>query len=217
MTHTNLPLYFMQSNPILFASNMGSLLGVNKYKPRAKLLIELLEKHKYLSPPISKKRTFSYAPRPCSIGISKEKEILDLFCAKYGLHCYSAQKHEIHLDLCSLRGKCDGISGKGDLIEVKCRMNHIHDSISPTDYAQVQSYLRIYNMNNCIFVQCLQNDSNVHIEHIPRNDEYWNSYVVPEITYFFELFEFYKHHPHELHRLCYLLQNCRNNSMLTIR
>ena len=166
---------------IIYPSQLGTYLGCNKY--HSKLTVML--KHFKL-----KKDKISKYQKKCNIiGVRHESRIISIFSTQYNLKCYKVDKQSSSINNWVIRGKCDGITSKGHLIEIKCRENKIHQDITEMDYAQVQAYLHIYNMDYCYYIQCLHNDNNIDVQIIKKNIDYWFKKVVPKINEFNEIYE----------------------------
>lgn len=166
------------STPI-FPSMIGSILGVNRYRSRMHVL------HRYTSRqvpchsilPNSKERALSIS--------AIERQAIDILQRDRGISCYEAAKCTVQFaQSWHLVGKCDGITSDGHLVEVKTRERYIHECTSWNDYAQIQAYLALYDMNNCYYVQKLADSDRHLIKVVRRDSHYWDNYVVPELGRF---------------------------------
>lgn len=159
---------------IIYPSNLGTLIGVNKFRSRKSLVLKMLN--------IKTKKVNDYSLSSCkTIGIKNEPRIIARVEDELKVKVYNLDKTSIELYEWILRGKADGITSKGSLVEVKCRMNQIQEEISENDYAQIQAYMFMYGIENCIYVQCLYNEDTLHIKHISKNVNYWENNVLPQL------------------------------------
>ena len=164
---------------IIYPSQLGTYLGSNKYHSKLSVML----KHFKL-----KKDKLSTFKKPCKIiGVRHEARIINIFSEKYSMKCYKVDIQSLPINNWLIRGKCDGITSKGELIEVKCRENKINQDITEMDYAQVQAYLQIYNMDCCYYIQCLHDDDNIDVQLIEKNMDYWLKNVIPKINEFDEI------------------------------
>ena len=161
------------------ASSLGAIVGCNKYKSRGQLIKQLLFSQE-------KKYTQSKLPpsHPVNVGKNMERSIIDMYEEKYSVKCYKADIKRKNYEKWTVSGRCDGITSDGKLIEVKCRMNTIQQFIPENDYAQIQAYLQLYDMNVCDYVQCLYDEKLPHVQQVKRDDMYWNETVMPKIAEF---------------------------------
>lgn len=167
---------------VVYCSEIGSILGVNKYKSRM-AMFQTYNTRKRLHTKSEKHPLFQSNTAQREI----EQETIEKLSIHSRITCYPPQKLEIDYNNFVLKGCCDGITSDGCLVEVKRREKYIHEHISWRDYAQIQGYLQLYDVNNCYYVQQMQND--IKIEKIRRDDVYWSNYVIPELTAFFKLLD----------------------------
>ena len=104
------------------------------------------------------------------------------------IRCYKVQKMGKEYEKWKLRGCADGITSDGGLMEIKCRMKEVK-KISMNDYTQVQSYLQIYDMNKCYYVQKLHEGNDINIERIERDEIFWENEVIPKVNKYIEILE----------------------------
>ena len=169
---------------IIYSSQLGTLIGVNKYKSRKRLLFDYFN--------MNKKSLPKNVPYPCNykiIGINNESRILKEFESKYNIKCYPVDKQMSEICNWVIKGKCDGITSVGSLIEVKCRMKEISDTIDGNDYAQIQSYLQIYGVDKCFYVQSLFDSKEIHVKIIQKDFDYWENVVKPKIIEFNDIYD----------------------------
>ena len=161
----------------IFPSLVGSILGVNRYKSRMHTIHRYTSKRE--STALSKVTASNWNNRQHE---ANARDVLEL---EMGVSCYLASKLTLESNMgWLLCGQCDGITSDGHLVEIKTRIRHIHQTISWNDYAQVQSYLALYDMNRCYFIQKIANSNESKVQIVKRDQAYWNSYVVPELTRF---------------------------------
>ena len=159
---------------VIYPSNLGTLLGVNKYRSRKNLVLKMLN--------IKPKKVYNYSLSSCkTIGIRNEPRIISRVEEELKVNVYSLDKTSMELFGWTLRGKADGITSKGSLVEVKCRMKQIHDEVSENDYAQIQAYMFMYGIENCVYVQCLFNEDTLYIKHISKDVNYWENTLLPQL------------------------------------
>jgi predicted phage-related endonuclease len=169
---------------VVYSSQLATLIGLNKYKSRKKLLFEYFKINVYKCPVLNK------PPSNCKIiGIQNESRIIKEFENKYSIKCYPVDKQRIEVNNWIIRGKCDGITSVGSLIEVKCRMKKISDVVESNDYAQIQSYLQIYGVDQCYYVESLYNSNDIHVKIITKDHDFWENLVKPKVKEFDEIYD----------------------------
>lgn len=83
----------------------------------------------------------------------------------------------IYIDLMNsfklkIGGKVDGITD-GKLVEVKKRKNKLFKHVPDYELIQVQTYLEMFDIQSCIFVEEYKNDSFIH--NIERDNKKWEN------------------------------------------
>jgi len=166
---------------IIYPSQLGTYIGFNKYQSKLSVMLNHFK---------LKKDKLSTFKKTCNIiGVRHERRIINIFSETYNMKCYKADKQSSPINNWLIRGKCDGITSEGQLIEVKCREHKINRDITDMDYAQVQAYLQIYNIDYCYYIQCLHNDNNIDVQLIEKNMDYWLKNVIPKVNEFDEIYK----------------------------
>jgi CRISPR/Cas system-associated exonuclease Cas4 (RecB family) len=86
------------------------------------------------------------------------------------------------------RGHCDGIvkkDNKESLLEIKTASNYSHKGLQksgvkchqPKHYAQVQVYMSLLGLDDCIYIAVNKDNDDLYIEIIERNDNDANFYI----------------------------------------
>lgn len=174
----------------IYPSQMGAMLGVNKYKSRLSMLKECSARvTSHISThPCKKRRIERGCHNALVAGIEYESSTINLFEKSQGVNVYPVQQLSyVQNSEWKLVGKCDGITSDGALVEVKCRMNHIRNTIPDSDYVQVQAYLTMYNMNRCYYVQRLVGTDELTVNVVLKDSGYWDGYVIPEVDAFVKI------------------------------
>ena len=171
----------------IYPSLVGSIIGVNKYKSRMHTLLGYVAKRDTTSKESCRRTLRGYQPK-------FEADAIQVLEETNNLSCYKADKLILESNVgWHLIGQCDGITSDGHIVEVKSRMKYIHDHISWNDYAQIQSYLALYDMNKCYYVQKIAQGTDTKIELIKRDTWYWNHYIIPELTRFAQVVSDMRH------------------------
>uniref|UniRef100_A0A6C0F5H7 YqaJ viral recombinase domain-containing protein n=1 Tax=viral metagenome TaxID=1070528 RepID=A0A6C0F5H7_9ZZZZ len=171
-------------NRVLYVSSVGSIMGLNKYRSRYSVLQKYITKRNTINKP------YNYNYNNAIVGIKMEPIIIKEFEEYANVKRYKATKVSGRYKNFMIRGICDGITSNGKLLEVKSRINHIHENISLNDYAQMQTYMELYNMNECYYVQKLVGEDFIDVNVVTRNYDYWKYHIYPALVDFVNLIDY---------------------------
>lgn len=135
--------WYNRRSKLLTASDCGTVLGINPYKTRKKLLQEKLGKSKKLF-----KGNFitEHGHKFEPIAIEKYSVACNDKVYDTGLYIHPAYKW--------LGASPDGITASGKLVEVKCPFKReIKHEVPCYYYPQIQVQLEVCDIDECVFIQ----------------------------------------------------------------
>lgn len=195
------------NNVTLTSSTLSIVTGQNPFSNRFAILTKLLKQHKIIgNKPINypiQKDTKSI--QNCTLGIKNESQILNEWCNSNNINAKKPDlKKKKLFDLNNswiLSGIPDALTDTNELVEIKHRSKYVFDQIPIYDFIQIQSYLQLYDMKICHYIQYY--DGNLYSEKIYRDDSYWILHILPKILEFATLYEKISEDSDELEKIMY--------------
>ncbi len=183
------PEWYEARENMITASDIASVLGVNPYKNRQKLLKDKVEPPKYVS---------NFATIH---GNKYEDEARLLFGKLYNLETWDVGLFR-HNEYKWIGGSPDGIASDGSLLEIKCPIKReIKHEIPVYYYPQVQICMEILDIPKCYFIQykpeTLYNNGIMDVLEVYRNKE-WFEESFGEIKSFWDDVLYYRQCPEKL-------------------
>ena len=130
-----------------------------------------------------------------NFGTVNENSVLNLYCNKYNKVATKTDKFirkklfadDIHTWY--IGGKVDGITEDKILIEIKNRMYKLFYKVRDYEMIQIQTYLKLLNLNKAHLIECLKKDNKeINIIEINYDNNYWNNIILERIVKFTRFF-----------------------------
>ncbi|KAJ8909749.1 hypothetical protein NQ315_014018 [Exocentrus adspersus] len=162
-------LYECERERRLTVSLFGSVISRKEYTPCHNLVKSCLQPTSFYS-------------KATSFGIAKESVAIALFEKKTGL---AVEKSGLWIDLSYgfLGASPDGLIGSNALIEVKCLYSC--SDLQVRTIEEVQGQLNICQREKCYFVVYINDEIEVYIEEIKRDEYFWRDKMLPKLIKFY--------------------------------
>jgi hypothetical protein len=187
------------------SSNLSCVVGKNPFISRFSTFLKLLKQNNVIKHNNNFLNYDSKKTKYCVNGIKNEKDIIESWCQKNNkwITKPNIKRKEIFQlkNQWILSGIPDGITNTNELIEIKFRNYEINQEIPIYDYIQIQSYLQLFDLQTCVYVQGFNGE--IYSELIHRDDSYWILHILPKILEFAQIYEKLCDDPNEMNKFLY--------------
>lgn len=190
--------WYQMRNGMITASDVGTVLGSNKYSSRIQVLRNKVDA--VLSIGIGETFTGNEATK---WGQDHEDMVRDRFAKEYSVECYDSALLP-HPDHPWVGASPDGLVSspeEASLIEIKCPLRRMpkENYIPPYYYDQMQLQLEVTGLDKCYFVEWKPGnrmfDEDIFQVQVVKRDPSWWTGALPKLRKFWDEVEYYIKNP----------------------
>ena len=178
MPEQRTPPWYAMRNDMVTASDVGTILGTNKYSSKTSVLNSKLG----LTPSFTGNAATQW-------GNDNEDKVRDMFCDQYGKICHDVGLLP-HPKVSWLGASPDGLLDDGALLEIKCPTRRIpQEGVIPPHYmSQIQLQLSVVDLDLCYFVEWMpvENEEDIFLVQEVKRDPSWFEDNIGALTEFRE-------------------------------
>jgi putative phage-type endonuclease len=195
MPEQRTPPWYEMRNSMITASDVGTVLGTNKYSTRLQVLRNKVDV--VLGQGYGEVFTGNAATL---WGQEHEDEVRDRFSQLYGVECFDCALLP-HPEHPWVGASPDGLVSDRSLIEIKCPLRRVPkpDYIPPAYYDQMQLQLEVCNLEKCYFVEWKPGarlfDEDIFQVQVVKRDRSWWTEALPKLRIFWDEVRYYIKNP----------------------